>query len=236
MADRRPFQEKYSDLPKRWKINDDLVNYIIRRYSKKLEEELQKLKVEGIKLPKFFRDKRTDEEYVYDLIDGWLIEDIICDAWLRSRLLKIDEKITIIHMGTNRDRTLQKFSPKNISTVPDFVYKTSCCKEIKIELQMARESRESKGYDMKESKVKRARKEGYLFLWVIIPEDSFFIINPLTDLNDIEPIINPSWGGKSVYRLGQEKLKKFSKYPMSGEIPKEYYQLLGLTKEKTTKK
>lgn len=230
MADRRPFEKKYADLAKRWKISDEIVNYIVRRYTKKLEEETQRLKMEGIKLPRFFRDRRTDEEYVYDLIDGWLIEDIVCDAWLRSRLLSIDKAIEITYMGTNRDRTIQKYNQRKITTNPDFAYKTSTGKEIRIELQMARESRKE-GYDMKESKVNRAKECGNIFLWVIIPEDVFFIIDPKSDLKGVDPIINPLWGGKMVYRLGPDKLAEIGKFPMSGEIPMKFYPILGLQKK-----
>ena len=230
MADRRPFEEKYAEIAKRWKISDEIVNYIIRRYTKKLAEELERLKVEDIKLPKFFRDRRTDEDYVYDLIDGWMMEDVVCDGWLRTRLLAIDDKIKITHMGTNRDRTLQKFNPRKITTQPDFIYEAALGKEIRIELQMARASRKE-GYDMKESKVKRARKERNIFLWIIIPEDSFFIIDPDSDLDGVEPISNPLWGGKMVYRLGPAEIQEIGKYPLAGEIPKKFYRFLGLLEQ-----
>lgn len=229
MADRRPFHEKYADLPQRWGISDEIVNYIIRRYSKKLEMELRKLKTEKIGLSRFFRDKRTDEEYVYDLIDGWLIEDIICDGWLRNRLLQIDNQITILHMGTNRDRTLQKQHPKKITTAPDFIYRTSSGKEVSIELQMARENRDSSGYDMKESKIKRALRTKAIFLWIILQDDEFFFVDPSEDLKDVRPISNPLWGGKLVYRLSPEKQRVIGRYPMKGPIPSRYHGLLGLT-------
>lgn len=227
MADRRPFEEKYHDLPRRWGINGDIANYIIRRYSKKLEEELGLLKEHKIKLPSFFRDRRSDEDYVYDLIDGWLMEDIMCDAWLRQRLISRDKNIKVTHMGTNRDRTLQKYNPRKITTEPDFVYITSKGKEVKIELQMARASRKE-GYDMKESKVKRAVKNGHLFLWTIIPEDSYFVIDPAIVLKNIKPMTNPLWGGKLVYRLPKEEIQKIGMFNMAEEIPKSLYGMLGL--------
>ena len=227
MADRRNFEEKHSDLPKRWRIKADLVNYIIRRYVKKLKQELELLKSKEIKLPSFFRDRRTDEEYVYDLVDGWLIEDIVCDAWLRERLIFRDKEIKVKHMGTNRDRTLQKYNPRKITTEPDFEYVTSKGKEVKVELQMARKAIKA-GYDMKQSKVTRAEKNGHLFLWVIIPDDIFFIIEPGKDLKGISPTPNHLWGGKLVYHLPKERLNKIGMYNMVDEIPKDLYAVLGL--------
>ena len=103
------FSKKYAQVASLWKIDNDLVFYIIRRYEKLYIQEIEKLKTEGMTLPKYFKDRRTDEEYIYDIMDGWLMEDIICDAWLRPRLLKINPKIDIKVMGTNRDRVIQKY-------------------------------------------------------------------------------------------------------------------------------
>lgn len=227
MADRRPFEEKYRDLPSRWNIESDVANYIIRRYTKKLEEELELLKEHKIKLPSFFRDRRTEEDYVYDLIDGWLVEDIVCDAWLRRKVLSVNKKIKITHMGTNRDRTLQKYNPRKITTEPDFVYVAPSGEEVKIELQMARKLRKE-GYDMKESKVKRAVEKGHLFLWILFPEDEYFVIDPARELKGIEPMTNPLWGGKLVYRLKNERLEKIGVHEMAQEIPESLYGLLKL--------
>lgn len=226
MADRRPFEEKYRDIPTRWKVSGDIIEYIIRRYTKKLEEELNMLSQVGFKLPKFFQDRRTDEEYVYDLIDGWLVEDIICDAWLRDRILSIDKTINITHMGTNRDRTLQKFNPREITTEPDFVYSTTSKTRVQIELQIARKARPRQGYDMKASKVNRARKSENIFLWVIIPEDSFFLLDPLTDITG-DPRPNLLWGGKEVYTLTPAQLAVVGQYPMEGSIPQKWHAMLG---------
>jgi len=227
MADRRPFEEKYKELPCRWNIKSDIVNYIVRRYTKKLNEEIKLLKEHKMKLPSFFRDRRSEEEYVFDLIDGWLVEDIVCDAWLRKRLLDVSKDIKITHMGTNRDRTLQKYNPRKITTEPDFIYLSPKGEEVKIELQMARKMRKE-GYDMKESKVKRAVKNGHLFLWVLLPEDKYFVIDPAIELRGIKPMSNPLWGGKLVYRLAAEELQHVGLYGMSGDIPEDLYRILKL--------
>ena len=226
MADRRAFEDKYCDLWERWDIKKDIVNYIIRRYTKILKTEGEALENDKFKLPKYFKDRRTDEDYLYDLIDGWLIEDIVCDAWLRARLIDINPNIEVKHMGTNRDRSVQKFDPRKISTEPDFIYSLNK-HEIGIELQMARKEI-SAGYDMKTSKVTRAIKNGHLFLWIIIPKDMYFICDPHVDLKGVKPFSNPLWGGKMVYRLTQEKIMDIGYSHMKDPLNEKYYTKLAL--------
>lgn len=207
--------KKYSDLSDRWNIDKDIVFYILRRYEKLLISETEKLKSESMKLPKYFKDRRTDEEYIYDIIDGWAMEDIICDAWLRPRLLKINKDIEIKVMGTNRDRIIQKYTPSNITTNPDFIFSFKG-KDVGIELQMAR-SELRNGYDMKDTKVQRAIKNGNYFLWVIIPNDEFFIIDPQKEMVGIKTQPNPLWGGKIVYHISQEFIKNIGGYSKMNE-------------------
>jgi hypothetical protein len=196
---RSNFSTKYNQIPILWGIDKDLVFYIIRRYEKLYIQELENLKTEGMKLPKYFKDIRTDEEYIYDIIDGWLMEDIICDAWLRPRLIEINSNIEIKVMGTNRDRVIQKYNPYSITTNPDLIF-TLNGSETKIELQMARRILNN-GYDMKEAKVNRAIENGTYFLWILIPTNEYFIINTKKEIINITPAPNPSWGGKSVYHI-----------------------------------
>jgi len=221
------FLKKYSDLPDRWNIDKDIVFYILRRYEKLLISETEKLKSESMKLPKYFKDRRTDEEYIYDIIDGWAMEDIICDAWLRPRLLKINKDIEIKVMGTNRDRIIQKHTPSNITTNPDFIFSFKG-KDVGIELQMAR-SELKNGYDMKDTKVQRAIKNGNYFLWVIIPNNEFFIIDPKKEMVNIKPQPNPLWGGKMVYHISQEFIKNIGGYSkMNENINSKYISKLNL--------
>lgn len=46
---------------------------------------------------------------------------------------------------------------------------------------------------MKETKVKRAIKNGNFFLWIIIPEDTYFIIDTQSEIGDIIPQVNFLW-------------------------------------------
>ncbi len=224
---RELFSEKYSSLANFWNMDNDLLYYIIRRYEKLYDIEIEKLKDEGMQLPNYFKDKRTDEEYIYDLIDGWVMEDIICDAWLRPRLLKIDSSIIIKVMGTNRDRVIQKNNPKAISTEPDLIFSRNGV-ETRIELQMARKAIPG-GYDMKQTKVERAIRENNYFLWVIIPANKYFIINAQKEMSNLTPIPNPFWGGKIAYHIDQNFISSIGDYSsMSDELSDVYCKKLGL--------
>ena len=180
-----------------------------------------------IKLPKFFSDRRTDEDYVYDLIDGWLVEDVICDAWLRINLQKRNPAITIKQMGTNSDRTLQKFNPRKITTNPDFIYSLNNL-ERAIELQMAREARTKTGYDMKESKVKKAMEQNNLFLWIIIPDGKYFFLNPSGYFQNAVPRVNHLWGDKMVYTISPDEIEQIGLEEMKDGIHPKYFKLLGI--------
>jgi hypothetical protein len=203
---RAPFEEKYAALATDWNVSDEIVSYIVRRYTKLLEKELKTLESDEFRLPGYFRDRRSPEEYLYDLVDGWLIEDIVCDAWLRSRLQERVPTAKVRHMGTNRDRTIQKSQPRNISTDPDFVFLIEE-QERAVELQMARALLKT-GYDMKVSKVQQALKRDSCFLWVLLPTAQYFVVRPSVDLANIEPMANPAWGGKMVYRVSLEMVSE----------------------------
>jgi hypothetical protein len=219
------FTKKYANLNAEWVIDSDILFYILRRYDKLLINELDNLKDNKIKLPKYFKDRRTDQEYLYDIIDGWVIEDVICDAWLRPRLLKINSDIEIKVMGTNRDRVIQKYDPKKITTNPDLIFSLDG-KDTAIELQMAR-STLINGYDMKVPKVQRAINENNFFLWIIIPENKYFIIEPKNEMQNLLPIANPLWGGKLVYHIDQNFIKKIGGYKnMKGDLDEFYVSKL----------
>ena len=227
MSIRKPFEEKYSELYKDWNIEKDLAAYIIRRYTKKHEDELRSLERNELKLPKYFKDRRTDQEYLYDLIDGWLIEDLICDAWLRTNLQLLNENVVVNQMGTNRDRTFQKIDPGKITTDPDFIFSVSGVKQ-GVELQMARTARPSQGYDMKESKINRAISQNHLFLWIIIPDNQYFFLDPSKYFKDKEPRSNPLWGGKNVYTIEPTDINLIGLENMKDGINEKYKVLLKL--------
>jgi len=224
---REIFSDKYSQLALLWELDQDLVYYIIRRYEKLYLNALEDLKTKRIQLPPHFKDRRTDEEYIYDIIDGWLMEDIICDAWLRPRLIQKNSSIEIKVMGTNRDRVIQKYDSKAITTQPDLIFSLDGV-EKRIELQMARKILPN-GYDMKESKVTRAIREENYFLWILIPTNEYFIINPSIELGTMQPKPNPLWGGKMVYHIDYTFIDKIGGLgKIKDSLSDTYFKKLGI--------
>jgi hypothetical protein len=207
---RSSFVTKYSDLASRWGIDHAAVSEILHRYDELFALTMASLSRDKMLLPKHFRDNRTDEEFIYDVMDGWALEDIICYAWLRPALLKIDPTAEIRITGTDADRVIQKYNPYAITTKPDFMVNMQGL-ETTIELQMAR-TELADGYDMKVPKVNRALQTGSLFLWVIIPADTWFIIDPQKEMAGSEPQPNPKWGGKMVYHITQEFIARTGGY------------------------
>jgi hypothetical protein len=196
---RELFSIKYARIAELWSIDSDLVFYIIRRYEKLYLQAIDDLKEKRMQLPPHFKDRRTEVEYIYDIVDGWIMEDIVCDAWLRPKLILKNPNIEIKVMGTNRDRVIQKYNPNSITTQPDLIF-TIDGQEKRIELQMARKILTT-GYDMKEGKVARAIREGNYFLWILIPTNEYFLIDAKNELNNLIAIPNPLWGGKMVYHI-----------------------------------
>lgn len=221
---RRPFEEKYSELPERWAVDEHLVSEIISRYSQELMVLLKEQK--KFRLPGYFADRRSDEEYLYDLLDGWLIEDIVYVAWLEPRLKSIEPEVKVNYAGANHDRKVRFDAFGEITTEPDFVCKFPEGSEVKVELQMARKPRSS--YDMKKSKIERATKAGNIvYLWVLLPTDEYFLLDPGIFVGR-EATPNPSWGGKEVYSvyLSEVQANDWGPYQMRSELPERVVELL----------
>ena len=67
---RAAFSEKYGSLAERWKICGNHVGKLIDKYSNTFTHERQQLKQNEFCLPKFYKDRRTDEEYPSSFQDG----------------------------------------------------------------------------------------------------------------------------------------------------------------------
>lgn len=202
---RRPFEEKYREIPTRWRVEERIVSELVEFHEKKLSEGLLYIQSGHHMKLKFHRNRRTDEEYIYDLVDGWLVEDIIYKGWLPPRLKEALPNVQINLTGTDKDRVIQWENPSKITTQPDFSYSVSG-ESKRIELQMAREERDS--FDMKESKIKRALKEGnIIYMWVVVPTDQYFLLDPKF-FRGKQPIPNPAWGGKKVFTISKSEVEE----------------------------
>ncbi|MEM2619359.1 MAG: hypothetical protein QW356_07780 [Candidatus Hadarchaeales archaeon] len=208
-------------------MEERIVFELIEFYTVKLGEALLHIQSGGrVRLPKFFSDRRTDEEYIYDLLDGWLVEDIIYKGWLPSRLKKAFPNVQISLTGTDKDRVIELENPSKITTEPDFSYSVSTGFR-RIELQMARTERDS--FDMKESKINRALREGnVIYMWIIIPTDQYFLLDPKV-FEGKQPISNPAWGGKKVFRISRSEVEELGVglFSLREELPVNALKVLG---------
>ena len=220
--DRRLFTEKYPDIAKAWGLegHEPQIKSIVCGYSGKYERELPLVQNGEIKLDKYYQDNRQPEEYFYDVLDAWVVEDI-AEIWLKERLSKLNPAFVVGRLGSDKDRIFQTRDSYKITTNADFVCSLNGFKR-KIEMQMSRRSRRT--YDMKKGKVERAFREGILFLWFVIPENAYFFCDPNKDLKDVKPTCNPDWG-KDTYLLASSAVKH---YLVRDDFGEEVYEILGL--------
>lgn len=218
-----PFIDVYKNIPDEWLLDRRKVNRILRRYTNQFNDELKVLENNGFSITPYFRDRRSDSQYIYDIISGWAIEDIICDVWLHKHVTAHDPNIRVEHSGDDKQRNLEKYVASRMTTVPDFIL-TSYDKRIEIELQMSRSVR--KAYDMKANKVNRVIDSGGKFLWIILPTSQYFVCDPKIHLNDVTPVKNFLWGGKEVYRLNLEKIEEIGLYNISDGIPEDIIDII----------
>lgn len=223
---RIPFLEKYVTLPERWGIDEEKAKRLMELYWLIFEQN-KSLKIE---LPKdSFQDIRTDVEYIYDLIEGWLFEDIIFSLWLPRKIHSLYPNLyfKVLWAGSDRNRVLQSKDHKKITTKPDVMLVTQDSK-VNIELQIARQPRMV--FDMKTTKVNRAKfsKIPTVFLWILVPSDSYFVLDP----NILEERFirkNSSWGNKEVYSINIYQVKELCGiYSMKDDLPYNVRKLLRL--------
>lgn len=195
-TDRKDFYTKYIRLSEDWNLDERVVLKVISEYSLKLANEL--LDETEWTLSRFFRDTRNDEEYLFDIIDGQLIEAMIVE-WFKSK------GYDAYRNGTDSDGKIVRSGRAKITTKADLKVNGR-----PIEIQMSRNTLDS--YDVKEPKINRALKNNTLIMF-IVPGDRYFVIDPKKDLDKAKLYANPRFGGKMCYNFNVEKY-----YNMIGEI------------------
>ncbi len=222
----------YKKVPKKWgvKYSKAKVQKIVTSYKEKLEEALKELNElrETRSFSPYMRDRRTPEEYIRDIIEGWLVEDLILQVWLTERLKELFPKkeypnFKIVSTGADANRKIRftaKSIRQNVTTEADFELEIQGKTKF-IELQFSRKERGS--YDMKEGKVKRAAKNNSLFLWYIQPSDTYFFVDPNWLMNNKEPKVNFLWGGKMTY---EAKIEELDPNSMNNSFDKDIAKLL----------
>lgn len=225
--------DQYNDISKKWNIKDGdkTVSSLVKKYKKIYKQAIDKLNElrEARSFSPYMRDRRTPEKYIEDLVEAWLVEDIILQVWLTQRLKKLFPikeypDFKIVNMGTDLDRKVQftaKMIRANVTTAPDFLLVVQG-RTKPIEFQFSRTS--LKEYDMKEGKVNRIDKgRNLVFLWYIQPEDKFFFVDPKWLKETREPVVNFLWGGKMTYKVKSDEVRH---YEMSEDFDENIKKIL----------
>lgn len=207
--ERRAFDIMFNGIATRWNIPVRKTNHLIKQYTWKLVDELLDLGRDPMELPSYLRDRRTPEQYLYDILYGWCSEDLTI-LWLNERGVKANLN------GNDKDRVVQKKHSKFISTSADLI-----CGTQPVELKVSREARPD--YDVKVGNINKAIKNGQLILFVDMEKNQYFIIDPARDVYNKKPYNNPSYGGKPCYNWQEHELEMID---MKAKIPYHYWVML----------
>ncbi len=186
------------------------IEHIILVNTDRFALALERVRDNKIKLGRDFKDHRTDVEYVYDVIDGWLVEELVF-LWFQKYVISRWPQVTIEFAGADKDRVFQTENAVIITTEPDFIFKIAGSSLTqRVEVQYAGWARAS--YDMKEPKVQRGKREPgtSLIMWFVLFDTPglFFFVDPVKDLFESDRIRHEKWD-KPVYRLPDSRVLKY---------------------------
>lgn len=211
--------EELRELNKVYRLTSNLIEKLLRKYKKlelidkngktvgllELSAEQDTVLPSEVVIDNWIRDRRTEEQFLKDLIKAWFMEDLFGE-WLRLHLSKEEPSVTITGAGADKERkiVLGPVPRKKVTTEPDFIIRTKT-REIKIELQYSNTKRNN--YDIKDSKINRAVNEGDVkIIFIIKDTNEYFIIDPYKVKNTRKPLPNPRWGGKPVYTIKSNEI------------------------------
>ena len=218
---RKPLVEKFENHTL-WGLDRSVVQDIAIRF----DSEFNRFRLIGFdKVLNYHRDNRTDEEYLYDILYGWSIEELYI-ARLELYVKTLDPGARVLRNGTDWDRRI-KFRLKDIRSLQDIEIFWSNGSRKKIEIQSTRQGRrDGKGYDHKDNKIELAIKDNSIFLWINPIEGEVFIVT----VSDIQKRGVPStaYGGKKTHKIYDIPDCDYIK--ITDPMPYRYQQLLGFTK------
>lgn len=222
-------KEKYKSIGSRWELPNDIVLELVSRHEKEFER-WKYLGFDNLLNLTYHRDRRTPEEYAYDIVEGWLIESLLAE-WLKKIVTKLDPKAEVTINGSDKDRRI-KIKLTDITTIQDVLITWSNGTRKKVEIQSSRKGRR-KSYDHKKGKVKRAFEDNSVFLWVNSLEDEIFMVHPDDLRTNSRKKPNFAYGGKETYEffLPEERYVDIAE-----TIPYKYQEWLGFKKTKLRKK
>ena len=175
------FNDKYKNLHEEWNISKSGITEILNKYGRKLVEEL--VSDEPWTISEYFKDNRTTEEYIYDLLEGEMIEEFVCQ-WFTER--GCDAR----RIGSDANGKVIRTGQRKITTKPDLLVDGE-----QIEIQISRNGR-LPNYHVKEVKGKRIL-DGQNTLMMIVGKEYFNIDSTLLCKCKLAP--NYCWGNKMCY-------------------------------------
>lgn len=177
------YYEKYKDIHEKWSICESEVKKILDNAFTQLIEEL--IDDTPWELHKSFKDTRTNDAYVYDLIEGRLFEDLLV-LWYQSR--GYDAK----RVGFDADNKIIRSGWTKTITNADLEVNGKL-----VEVQVSRHGRRAK-YHIKKHKGDRILN-GINTLQFIVG-DEYFLVGR-AEIAKAPLIRNPCFGGKECYEL-----------------------------------
>ena len=177
------YREKYHDIHIKWSIDEKEVLKILDDAFELLIEEL--IDPTPWDLHKSLRDRRTNDEYLYDLIEGRLFEDLLV-LWYRSR------GHSAKRAGFDADDKVIRSGWTKTTTHADLEVDGKL-----VEVQVSRQGRRDK-YHVKKYKGDRILK-GFNTLQFIVG-DEYFLIGR-AEIAKAPVIRNPCFGGKDCYEI-----------------------------------
>ncbi len=177
------FCEKYHNINERFGLSKTETMNLLNKFDDILVEELYGLDI-NFKIDKYFIDNRSVDKYIYDLIDGQLMEELIC-MWFRKNGHKAKrtgcDSVENVHIDSNK-----------ISTYPDILVDGTL-----LEIQTSRKGR-LPFYNIKKSKGDRVLR-GLNNIMMIVG-DEYFIIDKYM-LSKAEKVNFALWGNKVCYKI-----------------------------------
>jgi len=195
MTERVDYLTKYHHLAYDWGIHPPTLSGILIDALNQLVDEM--LDDTPFDISTYHRDGRNDHQYIYDLIDGRIIERALT-SWFANKKRKV------VRCGSDADDKIVRTKGERITSVLDLIDLET---GEKIDAQMSTEVR--KEYHIKKNKGDRIIKEGGSVMFIILPTNEYFIVRK-EELNRCELVYNPAWR-KECYVI----------------IPKQYYKMGG---------
>lgn len=194
------FSSKFKNLSQVFQIQPSSLSDFLKGYELQYQSAVKEMQDEKFSFN--LRDNRTVSEYLYDLCEGWIMEDLI--AWKIQQLLSEKGNYQVKLNGCEVSQSGRKIITTKINSKSDLVVVGNT--EQKLEIQFANADRSS--YDIKENKVKQAKKEKALIFVYSLPLSQGFLVDALSPVHMrvAQLISNPGWGGKQAYRFSKQDI------------------------------